>query len=130
MEKSSNQKSFHYFFNILGSRVNISIKFFLQVHFKVLAVSTTTAVLVAKLAACVIDTGGKFATVVVDTGDAPWLANISKNNFLKFLNDPCVIFRGLGEDDWRKKPKQKISWLYAFQPCNYSTALRRPCPVI
>jgi hypothetical protein len=54
------------------------------------AVSTTLAKLVAKSAACVVDTGGnfaagvvdtggKFATGVVDTGGAPLLANISPN---------------------------------------------------
>jgi hypothetical protein len=43
-------------------------------------VSTTPAVLVAKFAASDIDTGGKFATVVVDTGGAPSLANISVNS--------------------------------------------------
>jgi hypothetical protein len=53
-------------------------------------VSTTPAVLVAKFAASVIETGGKFsagvvdirgrfATGVIDTGDAPVLANISAN---------------------------------------------------
>ncbi len=45
-------------------------------------VSTTPAVFVAKFAAGVDDTGGKFTTVVVDTGGAPSLANIS-TNFLK-----------------------------------------------
>jgi hypothetical protein len=44
-----------------------------------LPVSTTPAVLVAKFAANVIDTGGKFATGVTDTSGAPSLANISKN---------------------------------------------------
>ncbi len=34
-------------------------------------VSTTATVLVAKFAAGFIDTGGKFGTGVVDTGDAP-----------------------------------------------------------
>jgi hypothetical protein len=53
-----------------------------------LPVSTTQAILVAKFAADVVDTGGKFdagvidlgakfATGVVDTGGAPSLANIS-----------------------------------------------------
>jgi hypothetical protein len=35
--------------------------------------------LVAKFAAGVIDTSGKFATSVVDMGGAPCLANISAN---------------------------------------------------
>jgi hypothetical protein len=34
-------------------------------------VSRTPAVLVAKFAASVIDIGGKFATIIVDTGGAP-----------------------------------------------------------
>ncbi len=43
-------------------------------------VSTTLAKLVAKFAAGVVfDTGGKFATGVVDTGGAPLLVNISAN---------------------------------------------------
>jgi hypothetical protein len=44
--------------------------------------STTLGKLVAKFAAGVADTGdtgGKFATCVVDTGGAPLLANISAN---------------------------------------------------
>ncbi len=45
----------------------------------------------------VVDTGGKFATCVVDTGGAPGLANISVN-FREIQNGPNVIFRGLGED--------------------------------
>jgi hypothetical protein len=39
-----------------------------------------------------------FAAVVVDTGGALSLANIS-TNFEKIRNDPNVIFRGLREDD-------------------------------
>jgi hypothetical protein len=42
-------------------------------------VSTTLAELVAKFAAGVNNTGGKFATCVVDTGGAYLLANISAN---------------------------------------------------
>jgi hypothetical protein len=42
-------------------------------------VSTTTAVLVAKFATGVVDTGGKFATGDVDTSGAPSLANIYAN---------------------------------------------------
>jgi hypothetical protein len=42
-------------------------------------VSTTPAVPVAKFAASVVNTCGKFATGVVDTGGAPSLANISAN---------------------------------------------------
>jgi hypothetical protein len=43
------------------------------------SVSTTPAVLVAKFAASVVDTGGKFAINIVGTGSAPSLANISAN---------------------------------------------------
>jgi hypothetical protein len=42
-------------------------------------VSTTPGVTVAKFAMYVIDTGCNVATGVVDTGDAPRLANISAN---------------------------------------------------
>jgi hypothetical protein len=42
-------------------------------------VSTTPEVKVAKFTASVVDIGGKFATSVNYTGDAPWLANISEN---------------------------------------------------
>ncbi len=79
MEKTFKQKNFN---NIvwtpLGSRVNMYINFCLKVHFKVSAawycchnlppVSTTLAKMVEK-----------FATGVVDTGGASWLANISAN---------------------------------------------------
>jgi hypothetical protein len=37
------------------------------------------AVLVAKLSAGVVDTGGKFVNGVVDTGSATLLANVSEN---------------------------------------------------
>ncbi len=67
-------------------------------------VSTTQAELVAKFAAGAVDTGGNFATGVVDTCGAPWLANIPRN-FRK--NDPNVIFMGLGEGDSWKNPETK-----------------------
>ncbi len=92
MEKIFKQKNLYSFvWAPLGSRVNIYINFCLQVHFKVSAawycshylppvlttpvanlppVPTTQGELVAKFAACVI---------VVDTGSAPWLVNISPN---------------------------------------------------
>ncbi len=95
MEKTFKQKNFNNFvWTTLGSRINIYKNFCLQVHFSVSAawycchylppVSTTQAELVAKFAAGVVDTGGKFATGVidtgvVDTGGAPWHANISAN---------------------------------------------------
>ncbi len=40
-------------------------------------------------------------TGVVDTGGAPWLANISAN-FRKIRNDFSVIFRLGDEDSWKK----------------------------
>ncbi len=43
---------------------------------------------------------------VIDTGDVPWLANISAN-FEKIRNGPIVIFRGLGEADSGKKSDAK-----------------------
>ncbi len=43
------------------------------------ASTTTPVVPVAKFVAGVVDTGGKFATSVVDTDGAPSLANISAN---------------------------------------------------
>ncbi len=61
----------------------------------------------AKCATDVIITYGKFATSVVDTGDHLHL-QISQI-FEKIRNDPNVIFRGLGEDDYEKNLKQKIS---------------------
>ncbi len=61
-------------------------------------VSTTPAELVAKFAAGVVDTDGKFASVtlipVVYLG-----LRISTRIFEKIRNNPSVIFRGLGEDD-------------------------------
>ncbi len=49
-------------------------------------------------------------THVVDTGGAPWLANISAN-FQKNRNAPNGLFWGWGEtDSWKKNQKQKISW--------------------
>ncbi len=65
----------------------------------------TPAVPVEKFMAGVIDTGGKF-TSVINAGGAPWLANISAN-FQNSWNDPYVIFRGLGEDALCKKPEAK-----------------------
>jgi hypothetical protein len=78
-------------------------------------VSTTQGKLVAKFAASVVDTGGKFAAGVVYTaGNWPPVANlppvsltpvvhldlrISPRIFEKIQNDPNVIIRGLGEGD-------------------------------
>jgi hypothetical protein len=71
MEKIFNQKNFHYFFSIpLGSRVSIKRNFFLQVHFKLLAVAYWLLVLLIRwqFATSVVDTGGKFAAGIIDTG--------------------------------------------------------------
>jgi hypothetical protein len=46
-----------------------------------------------KFTAGVIDAGGKFATVVVDIGAAPWLADISAN-FYKNMPPVSVILVG------------------------------------
>ncbi len=48
-------------------------------------------------------TGGIFTAGDIDTSGAP-----SPKIFEKILNEPNVIFRGLGEDDSGKKPEQKI----------------------
>ncbi len=58
-------------------------------------VSTTLAKLVAK-----------FITGVVDTGGAPWLANISAN-FRKIRNGPDGILWSWGKTDSWKKPEAK-----------------------
>jgi hypothetical protein len=49
------------FFTPLGSRVNLYLP----------PISTTPQVLMSKFAANVVETGGKFANVVIDTGGAP-----------------------------------------------------------
>ncbi len=68
----------------------------------------TPAVTVAKFAAVVVDTGGKFAAGVCRwyrwcTFTSEYLCEF----LIKFRNDPNVIFGGLGEDDswktWSKK---------------------------
>ncbi len=134
MEKIFKEKNFHNFvWAPLGSRVNIYIRFCLQVHFKVSAAwyyshylppvsltpvanlppaSTTQLEQVAKFAAGVVDIGGKFATGVTDTGGAPWLANISKN-FRKNLKWPLCYFQGLGgrlfmKKTWSKKSRDTV----------------------
>jgi hypothetical protein len=58
MEKIFNQKNFNYFiWSPLGSRGNIYINFCIQVHYRWLQPDIVP-----------IDTGGKFAAGVVDTG--------------------------------------------------------------
>jgi hypothetical protein len=80
--KNLQSKSLNYLvWTPLGSRVNLQIHFCLQVHFKVSEayycsnylplVSKTLAKRMAKFAAGGVETGGKFATGVVDSGGAP-----------------------------------------------------------
>ncbi len=79
-----------------------------------LPVSTTPAVPVAKFAAGVVETGGKYITGVVDTCGAPWLENISAN-FRKNYKWPKCYFQGLGTR-WlmKKNLKQNFSWQCSF----------------
>ncbi len=126
MEKTFNQNNFNNFvWTPLGSRVNIYKNFCLQVPFMVsaawycchylppvsltpvanlLPVSTTLAKMVEKFA----DTGGKSATGVVDTGGAPWLANISAN-FRKNSKRSKWNTLGLGGNWCMNKTRSKKS---------------------
>ncbi len=85
--------------------VELTYRFCLQVHFKVSA-----AWYCSRFATDVndtgVDTGGKFSSGVVDTGGAPWLANLSAN-FRKKLNGPNGILWGWVETDSWKKPEAK-----------------------
>jgi hypothetical protein len=75
----------------LGSRVNI---------IKLPPVSTTPAVLVAKFATSVVDTGGKFAAGVVDLQISPRIS----------FEMTLMIFSGAsGKMIYERKLKQKIS---------------------
>ncbi len=62
------------------------------------------------------DTGGKFAAGVVDTGGAPWLANIY-SNFWKNLKKTVLMGNSGagGKLNHEKKEKQKISWHCPFK---------------
>jgi hypothetical protein len=71
-------------------------------------VSTTLVKLVAKFAASVADTGGRFATSVVDTCGAPLLVNISAN-FQKNLKRSYWDTLGLGGNWFKKKTRSKKS---------------------
>jgi hypothetical protein len=53
---------------------------------------------------------------VIDTGGAPWAANISAN-FEKIWNDPKGILRGLGETDSGKKPEVENLVALSLSPC-------------
>ncbi len=100
IKKIFNQKNLNNFVGTpLDSRVNIYIKFCLQVHFKVsaawycshclplvsltpvamLPVSLTTVANLPLVSTTLVKLVAKFAVGVVDTGGAPWLANISTN---------------------------------------------------
>jgi hypothetical protein len=58
--------------------------------------------------ASVVDTGGKFATGVNDTGEPANLElRISPRIFEKIRNGPNGTIRGLGETGSRKKPEAK-----------------------
>ncbi len=68
-----------------------------------------------QFASSVFDTGGKFATGVVDTGGVPWLVNISAN-FRKKFEMTLVLFSGAwGTVIHEKNLKQKISWHCPFK---------------
>jgi hypothetical protein len=71
----------------------------------------------SKFTVGVVDSGGKFIAGINDTsgtcgkftaGDIDTSGAPSPQIFKKILNEPNVIFRGLGEDDSGKKPEQKI----------------------
>ncbi len=61
-----------------------------------------------------VDTGGNFAAGVVDTGDAPWRANIAAN-FRKNSNSLNVMLWGWGENGSWENQKQKILWHCPFK---------------
>ncbi len=70
--------------------------------------------LVAKFAAGVVDTGGKFATGVVYMGGQPWAANISE--FSKKFETALMVYSGTwGKLIHEKNQKQKNSWHYPFK---------------
>ncbi len=102
MLKIFNLKSFNYFvWTPFGSKVNILINFFLQLHFNwhcshyLSPVSTTPAVPV-----------GKFTAGVIDTGGAPWFANFS-TSFRKNLKSSLCYFQWLWGRWFIKKPEAK-----------------------
>jgi hypothetical protein len=69
--------------------------------------------LVAKFAACVVDTGGYFLTPVANLPPVSLIPvvnlelRISPRIFEKIRNGPNGILRGLGETDSWKKPEAK-----------------------
>ncbi len=76
--------------------------------------------MVTTFAAGVVDTGSNFATGVVDTCGAPWLAN-SCANFRKNWKWPYCYFQGLGQrwfmkKTWSKKSRDTVPlrlWVHA-----------------
>ncbi len=102
----------------LGSRVYLKIHFCLQVHFKVSTawycshylplVSTTPVANWPPVPTTLAKLVAKFATRVVDTGGAPWLAKFSK----KFETVLLVYSEAGGKLE--KNQKQKISWHCPF----------------
>ncbi len=140
MEKIFNQKNFNNFvWSPLGSRGNIYIKFCLQVHFHVSAawycshyLPPVSMTLVANLPPAANlppvwltpvanlppvstiqgELVAKFAAGVVDTGGAPWLANISAN-FRKNSKWFLCYYQGLGgrwfmKKTWGKKSRDTV----------------------
>jgi hypothetical protein len=63
-----------------------------------LPVLTTTALLVAKFSAGVVDTGGKLLPVLL-ISVVNLVLRISPRIFSEIRNYPNVIFRGLGEEN-------------------------------
>jgi hypothetical protein len=83
-------------------------------------VSTKLAKLVEKFADCVVDTSGKFATIVVDTSAVVHLdLRISPQIFEKIRNGPNGILWG-----WGKLIHEKIR----SKKSRDTVPLKRPCP--
>jgi hypothetical protein len=71
-------------------------------------ISTPPAVPVSEFSAGVVDTGGKFATSVVDTSGAPWFVNIS-TNFWKIFEMTPMLFSGAWEKMIHEKTEKTNS---------------------
>ncbi len=109
MEKIFSQKNWNYLvWTHLGSRVNIYVNFCLQVHFKESAAWYCFHI---------------FATGVVDTGGAPWLANLRE--FSKKFETVLMGYSGAGGKlTHEKNQKQKILWHCPFKYCAGATDAR------
>ncbi len=133
MEKIFNQKIFNYFFRTsLGSRVNIYKNFCLQVHFKVSAAWYSCHYLppVANLPPRGdVDTGGQFATGVVDTSGKNGGKICRRCRWYRWCTFTCEYLREFskkfemvlmgysgagGKLIHEKNQKQKISWHCPF----------------